>query len=91
MTGEMNKSEVTREAFPLHFNVARKFKGEVRPFDVYQGPYVFISGKGRYWLCSDNGIAAYWYDQSREKMSELFIPDIRGASTRAFSKLIKES
>ena len=37
MTGEMHKSEVTKEAFPLHFKLAKKYGGTVRPFDQYQG------------------------------------------------------
>ena len=42
MTGEMHPSEVTREAYPLHFAVADALGGTVHPFDQYQGPYVSI-------------------------------------------------
>ena len=42
MTGEMHPSEVTREAYPLHFAVADALDGTVHPFDHYQGPYVSI-------------------------------------------------
>ena len=40
----MCASEVTPEAYPLHFAVAKEFGGEVKPFDQYQGPYVVIGG-----------------------------------------------
>ncbi len=42
MTGEMLRSDVTREAYPLHFAIARALHGRVEPFDMYQGPYVVI-------------------------------------------------
>ena len=90
MTGEMHKSEVTREAFPYHFNVARKFKGEVKPFDQYQGPYVYIPTCGKFWLCSDNGSVAYWYSDMLDRKSPEFFPEMRGASTRAFSTLVAD-
>lgn len=54
MTGEMCESEVTLEAFPLHFAIAKEFNGEVRPFDHYQGPYVFLNG-ARIWIMPDEG------------------------------------
>ncbi len=44
MTGEMIKSDVTREAYPLHFAIADELGGSVEPFDQYQGPYVVIGG-----------------------------------------------
>lgn len=42
MTGEMIKSDVTEEAFPVHFAIAKALGGTVEPFDQYQGPYVVI-------------------------------------------------
>lgn len=42
MAGEMFASDVTREAWPLHFAIADAFNGTVKPFDQYQGPYVSI-------------------------------------------------
>ena len=50
MTGEMSKSEVTKESYPAFFalrdaiNKRYKFKASVEPFDQYQGPYIFIEG-----------------------------------------------
>lgn len=49
MTGEMSQSEVTREAYPLHFAIADRLGGEVRAFDQYQGPYVRTK-RGKFWL-----------------------------------------
>ncbi|KKL90032.1 hypothetical protein LCGC14_1908670 [marine sediment metagenome] len=42
MTGEMFKSDVTPEAYPIHFAIAEALGGTVQPFDQYQGPYVLI-------------------------------------------------
>lgn len=47
MTGEMLQSDVTREAFPLHFAMADAVGGTVQPFDVYQGPYVLVGADVR--------------------------------------------
>ena len=33
--------------WPLHAAVARELGGEIKPFDVYQGPYVVIGGDVR--------------------------------------------
>lgn len=75
MTGEMHKSEVTKESYPCHFAVAEKYQGTVEPFDQYQGPYVHIPGKGRFWLSSDDGMLAYWYDESNHIASHPFVSD----------------
>ncbi len=42
MTGEMYKSDVTPDAYPLHFAIAKAVGGSVEPFGVYQGPYVVV-------------------------------------------------
>ena len=42
MTGEMYKNDVTREEYPIHFEIADDLGGSVEPFDQYQGPYVLI-------------------------------------------------
>ncbi len=42
MTGEMYASDVTAAEYPIHFAIARELGGQVKPFDVYQGPYVVI-------------------------------------------------
>lgn len=66
MTGEMVKSEVTREAYPLHFAIADEFGGSVEPFDQYQGPCVVIGddirvGRAPYALAPRGlGIVRLW-------------------------------
>ena len=73
MTGKMCKADVTREAFPLHFAVkdALKRRGvSVEPFDVYQGPYIFVPGVGRFFLTGDYG--DLWWSESTNLCSELF-------------------
>jgi hypothetical protein len=72
MTGEMHVSEVTPESYPFHFALAAEFNGEVRPFDQYQGPYVFISGLGRVWL-SDDGVFGRWYREETGQASTEFL------------------
>ncbi len=88
MTGEMHKSEVTKEAFPLHFKLAKKYRGRVMAFDYYQGPYVFIEGKGRIWLSSDDGVWAYWYADYSEIASSHF--PINALTARAALKAYAE-
>lgn len=72
MTGEMHHSEVTADAYPAHFAIAKAFGGTVKPFDQYQGPYVLI-GAARLWLCpeEDSGFG-YIYNQDNEKKSAPF-------------------
>ncbi len=66
MTGEMYESDLTPDEYPLHFAVARALKGKVRPFDVYQGPYVVIgeditSGAQPYAYCPRGlGVVRLW-------------------------------
>ena len=73
MAGEMNKTDMTKEAFPIHFAVARSTGGEVKPFDMYQGPYVYIPGQGKLWLYIDN-MRGYWYNEFNERESGYFNP-----------------
>ena len=44
MTGEMS-NPVDRDEWPLHAAVADHFRGDLRAFDVYQGPYILIDTK----------------------------------------------
>jgi len=49
-TGEMTQGELDatgRDEWPLHYAIADALKGEVKPFDQYQGPYVAIGGDFR--------------------------------------------
>jgi hypothetical protein len=79
MTGEMSASEVTREAYPIHFAIADALGGEVRPFDQYQGPYVRIPARGRarstkLWLVyTFDGAAFRVYDAAAHRQSALIL------------------
>ena len=55
MTGEM--SEVDKEEYADWFKLAKEIrekahmKAEVKPFDVYQGPYVYVPKYGlKFWM-----------------------------------------
>ena len=72
MTGEMSQADVTEEDWPLHFAIAREFGGTVQPFDKYQGPYIYIPGKGRVWVCSEDGEFATVYREATKTESEFF-------------------
>jgi hypothetical protein len=71
MTGEMSREEVTRENFPLYFAAADTVEGAtVEPFDQYQGPYIHVPGKGRFFLSGDYN--AQWYSEQTDSLSEEF-------------------
>jgi hypothetical protein len=78
MTGEMGKRDVTPDAFPLHFAIARALIGSsVHPFDVYQGPYILYRGgnnghNAKLWVSSDDGSLAYVYNERNDRKSETF-------------------
>lgn len=80
MTGEMSKANVTREAFPLHFAAADEINrvlglgATVEPFDVYQGPYVLVPSKGRFWLIGEYDSGQWWSERTR-KVSGWFFTD----------------
>ena len=84
MTGEMSREDVTREAYPLHFAIADAFKGRVRPFDQYQGPFVDAGTAGKFWIQSylmpcnyghehDTGLVQV-YNARTDKLSDPFSP-----------------
>lgn len=78
MTGEMNKADVTREDYPLHFAIADALGGTVEPFDVYQGPYVSTTANGWAWpvrlfIGSDDGATAYVWNETARKQSKPFL------------------
>lgn len=95
MTGEMHESEVTPENFPIHFAVAKEFEGTVHPFDQYQGPYLVVPGPhagNRFFLHTDDGVFACWFDESLEKFSSPFTatddPEHMAAAVAAFRDLL---
>lgn len=73
MAGEQSESDVTREEFPVHFAIADKIGGTVRPFDVYQGPYIYTDAAGgpaqRLFLSSEtDGFTWYiWNEQTTNR------------------------
>lgn len=73
MSGEMTRSEVTEEAYPLHFYVARHLRGTVEPFDQYQGPCIRTKYHNL-WLCEvcDGDSFLYWYESSYDMQSYEF-------------------
>ena len=88
MTGEMSKGEVTRENFPLYFAAADQVDGAtVEPFDQYQGPYIYVPGKGRYFLCTDDGAIGQWWSEATDEVSpDFFCGD--GIETGEFCELV---
>ena len=88
MTGEMSKADVTKEAYPLHFAIARALKGTVHPFDMYQGPYVRTS-YGQLWISEPetpenwpDGYVMVWNERTH-KASTPFWPWSKTATRRA--------
>ena len=71
MTGEMHKSEVTRENFPLHFAIADALGGEVKPFDQYQGPYI-LTKAACLWLNNSSTWFARVYNEAADRSSAEF-------------------
>ena len=74
-TGEMSKSDLEKggewyEARLELESLCKKagYKGEVYPFDVYQGPYAFISGIGSVWFSSENDPYNYFLKISGKKI-----------------------
>ena len=64
MTGEM--VTVVREEWPIHAAIAEAVGGELKPFDVYQGPYIVVGkdvrvGKPPYQLAPKGlGVVRLW-------------------------------
>ena len=71
VTGETGDGEV----YSLHAAIARELHGIVKPFDVYQGPYVLIGSEFR-----DSGVYAPLVDRQAVR---LWIGEIDG-STRVY-------
>lgn len=80
-TGEMSKSDVTREAFPTYWAIADALGTEPQPFDVYQGPYI-PTRDGRLWLIQDGEFATV-YNEQNKKESEPFHVDSDEAAVDA--------
>lgn len=69
-TGEMGNDDLTRDQWPWHFAVADAIGGEVKPFDQYQGPYIWKSGVGKIWISQDEaGDNVLYFEQYRDSIS----------------------
>jgi hypothetical protein len=79
MTGEMgfidqDGKDSNGDHWELHAKIAKAVGGELRPFDVYQGPYILVDG-ARLWVCADDNhpeIAFRVYREDTEESSEMF-------------------
>lgn len=93
MTGEMSRinprtgEDSNGESWPVHLAIARSVKGELRPFDVYQGPYIRIPG-GRLWLSFDGFTASVFHDGTRRAVDYWPVNNTRRAC-RAARELLK--
>jgi len=82
MTGEMcwiNQEGVDSngDRYWLHAAAAKAVSGVLKPFDVYQGPYILLPDlcvNSKVWLC-DEGERLYWYREDTNKRSEAFFPN----------------
>lgn len=77
MTGEMshidqNGLDSNGETWEMHAAVAKALGGELRAWDVYQGPYIKIPGAGPIWLYSENGHEGIAYREDTDKKSDSF-------------------
>lgn len=76
MTGEMC-DPVNPEEWPLHAAIAEHFDGELRAFDVYQGPYILAprpdGGQFKFWLNSQNGFELSVYEEMSDSLSSPFL------------------
>ena len=77
MTGEMHSItqkgiDSNGDSWPTHAAIARAVKGKLKPFDVYQGPYIvvghdMIAGTAPYpALARGLGVVRLWLTESDE-------------------------
>lgn len=78
MTGEMS-NPVDPNEWPLQAAIAQAFRGELRAFDVYQGPYVLVQtatqGQHRIWVSPHSehpDVLTVVYNETTETASEPF-------------------
>ena len=91
MTGEMSwidekGNDSNGDCYELHAKVAEAIGGKLRPFDVYQGPYIVVGedytmgqrpyklpciGSIRLWLLGEEGFFT-WYREDTETESNVF-------------------
>lgn len=72
MAGEMSQFDAeTAPEWELHRSIARALGGEIRRFDVYQGPYIAPPHGGRIWVI-DAPLRLYYEVRGREAESAPF-------------------
>ena len=82
MTGEMHSinqdgEDSNGESWPLHAAIAKAVGGELRPFDVYQGPYILVDsldyqGAKRLWISTEDGVICQVWREDNEALSDPF-------------------
>jgi len=80
MTGEMSKSEVTRESYPAFFRLKDEIRRRynvnvtVEPWDQYWGPYVLVDHKVKVWAGREfqpHGVRNPWMVEWRGDFKEV--------------------
>ena len=72
MTGEMSYinqetgEDSNGDFYPVHLAIANALDGELKPFDIYQGPYVKV-GNIRLWIFNDNDGELTIYREDNEQ------------------------
>ena len=86
MTGEMHSInqkgiDSNGDSWPTHAAIARAVKGNLKPFDVYQGPYIVVGqdqwvGKPPYHLPVLNvGVIRLWLSSIDSKTAQIWRED----------------
>jgi hypothetical protein len=97
MTGEMQYidqegRDSNGEGWLLHAAIAKAVKGELKPFDRYQGPYINVNGINL-WICPDdqsnNGVFYVYREDNKQRGAPFWWQDIKAAirSSKALLKL----
>lgn len=90
MTGEMSwirqdGEDSNGDSWEVHAAIARELGGTLRPFDVYQGPFIALP-HAALWVTSDDGAFGRVFNERTEALSEPFaLSDIEWAVDSARS------
>jgi|TARA_R100001530_G_C4231517_1_gene132776 hypothetical protein len=89
MTGEMSwinqdGEDSNGDEWRTHAAVAKAVGGTLRPFDVYQGPYISLPKGGRLWLgCLDGIEGTFYIDGDDQPFGAFLMEDDIEAATQA--------
>ena len=79
MTGEMGYinpetgEDSNGNIYSTHLAIAKEFGGDLKPFDVYQGPYIGLQNGEKLWIIDDEqGLGCRVYRERTETMSNTF-------------------